>query len=80
MRGRPGCPTEQEKNSVGATFGPPFSASTRKGWVQGRPLIRPGFAGPPSPQGEGFERGKAPSRLRNHPSQPAQPVGGPLRA
>ena len=29
--------------------------STRKGWVQDRPLIRPGFAGPPSPQGEGFE-------------------------
>ena len=55
MRGRPGCPTEQEKNSVGATFGPPFSASTRKGWVQGRPLIRPSVrTGAPSPQGEGF--------------------------
>ena len=23
-------------------------------WVQGRPLIRPGFAGPPSPRGEGY--------------------------
>ena len=32
----------------------PLRLSTRKGWVQGRPLIRPGFAGPPSPQGEGF--------------------------
>ena len=79
MRGRPGCPTEQEKNSVGATFGPPFSASTRKGWVQGRPLIRPGFAGPPSPRGEGFAL-CFPSRLRNHLPQPAQPVGGLLRA
>ena len=32
------------------------------------------------PQGEGFGGGKAPSRLQTHPSQPAQPVGGPLRA
>ena len=32
----------------------PLRLSTRKGWVQGRPLIRPGFAGPPSPRGEGF--------------------------
>ena len=54
--------------------------STRKGWVQGRPLIRPGFAGPPSPQGEGFGRGNDPSRLQTHPSQPAQLGGGPLRA
>ena len=53
MRGRPGCPTGQEKTSVGATVGS-LAFSTRKGWVQGRPLIRPGFAGPPSPQGEGF--------------------------
>ena len=36
----------------------PLRLSTRKGWVQGRPLIRPGFAGPPSPRGEGFGGGK----------------------
>ena len=78
MRGRPGCPTGQEKKPVGATAGrAPFS--TRKGWVQDRPLIRPGFAGPPSPRGEGFGGGKNPSRLRNHLPQPAQPGGGPLR-
>ena len=34
---------------------PPFSTSTRKGWVQDRPLIRPSVrTGAPSPQGEGF--------------------------
>ena len=55
MRGRSTCPTGQEKKYVGATGGsPPFFISTRKGWVLNRPLIRPGFAGPPSPQGEGF--------------------------
>ena len=81
MRGRPGCPTEQEKNSVGATGGsPPFFISTRKGWVQDRPLIRPSVrTGAPSPQGEGFGRGCFPFRLQHPPSQPAQPVGGPLR-
>ena len=76
MRGRPGCPTEQEKNSVGATFGPPFSASTRKGWVQGRPLIRPSVrTGAPSPQGEGFGRWEVlfPSEK---PPFPARPAGG----
>ena len=78
MRGRPGCPTEQEKNSVGATFGPPFSASTRKGWVQGRPLIRPGFAGPPSPQGEGFG-GVETQRVGNFLSQKCFPAYFPSK-
>ena len=32
------------------------------------------------PQGEGFGGGRAPSWMRNHLPQPAQPVGGPLRA
>ena len=32
------------------------------------------------PRGEGFGGGNAPSRLRNHASQPAQLGGGPLRA
>ena len=74
MRGRPTCPTEQEKKPVGATAGrAPFS--TRKGWVQDRPLIRPGFAGPPSPQGEGFRGGCAPFRLQP-PPLPARPAGG----
>ena len=80
MRGRPGCPTGQEKHSVGATGGSPLF-STRKGWVQARPLIRPSVrTGAPSPRGEGFGRGNDPSRLQNHPPQPAQLVGGPLRA
>ena len=58
----------------------PLRLSTRKGWVQGRPLIRPSVrTGAPSPRGEGFGL-CFPSRLRNHPSQPAQLVGGPLRA
>ena len=76
MRGRPGCPTERKKNSVGATGGsPPFFISTRKGWVLDRPLIRPGFAGPPSPRGEGFGGGSFPFRLQ-HPPPPARPAGG----
>ena len=33
-------------------------------WVPGRPLIRPGCAGPPSPQGEGFRRGTQKSSLK----------------
>mgnify|MGYP006981958863 CR=1 FL=1 len=77
MRGRPGCPTEQEKTSVEATGGsPPFFISTRKGWVLDRPLIRPSVrTGAPSPRGEGFGGGKDPSRLRNPPF-PARPAGG----
>ena len=75
MRGRPGCPTGQEKNSVGATGGSPLF-STRKGWVQGRPLIRPSVrTGAPSPQGEGFGLGCVPFRLQ-HPPLPARPAGG----
>ncbi len=31
-------------------------------------------------QGEGFGGGRVPSCMRNHLPQPAQPVGGPLRA
>ena len=65
MRGRSGCPTGQEKTSVGATVGS-LAFSTRKGWVQGRPLIRPGFAGPPSPQGEGFGGERAAGRLKDY--------------
>ena len=76
MRGRPGCPTGQEKHSVGATAGsPPFFISTRKGWVQDRPLIRPSVrTGAPSPQGEGFELCcPFPSAK---PPLPARPAGG----
>ena len=74
MRGRPGCPTGQKKNSVGATGGS-LLFFTRKGWVQDRPLIRPSVrTGAPSPQGEGFAL-CFPSRLQNHPL-PARPAGG----
>ena len=80
MRGRSACPTGQQKNFVEATAGSPLF-STRKGWVPNRPLIRPSVrTGAPSPRGEGFGGGNAPSRLRNHASQPAQLGGGPLRA
>ena len=50
--------------------------STRKGWVQGRPLIRPSVrTGAPSPQGEGFGRWEVlfPSEK---PPFPARPAGG----
>ena len=51
MRGDRVCPTGQKKIPLRRQPVAPFFISTRKGWVQGRPLIRPGFAGPPSPQG-----------------------------
>ena len=54
----------------------PLRLSTRKGWVQGRPLIRPGFAGPPSPRGEGFGDGKSPA---GYPI-PFRPTDSPGRA
>ena len=64
MRGRPGCPTGREKNVVEATAVILFS--TRKGWVQDRPLIRPSVrTGAPSPRGEGFGRGKPSYRVSN---------------
>ena len=72
--GRPGCPTEQEKIPLGR-HSPPLSASTRKGWVQGRPLIRPSVRTGHLPQGEGFGRWEVLSCLRNH-SFPARPAGG----
>ena len=55
---------------------PPFSTSTRKGWVQSRPLIRPSVrTGAPSPRGEGFGGRCVPFRLQ-HPPLPARPAGG----
>ena len=75
MRGRSTCPTGQEKNPAGATDESlPFS--TRKGWVPNRPLIRPGCAGPPSPQGEGFGGGSFPA---GYPI-PFRPTDSPGRA
>ena len=53
----------------------PFSASTRKGWVQGRPLIRPSVrTGAPSPRGEGF--GAVLPFPSTKPPPPARPAGG----
>ena len=85
MRGRPGCPTGQKKNSVGATGGS-LLFSTRKGWVQDRPLIRPSVrTGAPSPRGEGFGGGKPSFRVSDtcRPTDspgwahPAGPGGSP---
>ena len=48
----------EEKFRWGDRWEPPFSTPTRKGWVQGRPLIRPSVrTGAPSPRGEGFGGG-----------------------
>ena len=54
--GATGLPNGAEENfRWGDRREPPFSASTRKGWVQDRPLIRPSVRTvAPSPQGEGF--------------------------
>ncbi len=77
MRGRPTCPTGQKKNSVEATAGSArFLLLQGKVGYQNRPLIRPGFAGPPSPRGEGFRAVLDPSRLQNHlPSPPSWGAG-----
>ena len=52
----------------------PFS--TRKGWLQDRPLIRPSVrTGAPSPQGEGFGGWEGPFPSAK-PPLPARPAGG----
>ena len=81
MRGRPTFPTGQEKYSVGATAGSPlflFLQGKVGYWIA--PSSAPVCAlGHLPPEGKALG-GNAPSRLRNHPSQPAQLGGGPLRA
>ena len=74
MRGRSTCPTGQEKNPAGATDESlPFS--TRKGWVQGRPLIRPGCAGPPSPKGKALGVGVSLQGIQSPSVQRTRPAG-----
>ena len=82
MRGRPGCPTEQEKNSVEATGGsPPFLFLQGKVEYQIAPSSAPVCAlGHLPPEGKALGVGASLSDYNTHPSQPAQPVGGPLRA
>ena len=69
--GRPGCPTGQKKKfRWGDRRRPPFFYKERLG--TGSPLIRPGFAGPPSPEGEGFGVGAFLSDYNTHlPSPPS---------
>ena len=71
MRGRPGCPTGQEKNSVGATGG-----SSRFLLLQGKvgyqiaPSSDPASPAHLPPKGKALGGGKDPSRPRNHPPSP----------
>ena len=75
MRGRSACPTEQQKNFVEATAGSPLF-STRKGWVQDRPLIRPSVrTGAPSPSPRGRLCAVQPFPSAK-PPPPARPAGG----
>ncbi len=75
MRGRPGCPTGQEKNSVEATGGSPPFLQGKVGY-QIAPSSAPVCAlGHLPPQGEGFGGGCAPFRLQP-PPPPARPAGG----
>ena len=65
-----------EKFRWGDRWEPPFSTSTRKGWVPNRPLIRPSVrTGAPSPQGEGFGGWEGPFPSAK-PPLPARPAGG----
>ena len=82
MRGRPGCPTGQKKNSVGATAGSPLFL-----FLQGKVGYRIAPSSAPvcalghlPPKGKALGVGASLSDYNTHPSQPAQPGGGPLRA
>ena len=73
MRGRPRCPTEQEKKPVGATVSNPPFYKERLG--TGSPLIRPSVrTGAPSPKGKAFGLGV--SLSDNNIPPPARPAGG----
>ena len=82
MRGRPGCPTGQKKTSVGATGGsPPFLFLQGKVGYRIAPSSAPVCAlGHLPPKGKALGVGASLSDYNTHPSQPAQLVGGPLRA
>ena len=74
--GRPGCPTGQEKHSVGATGGSPFSTSTRKGWVQDRPSSAPVCALGHLPKGKALGVGiTLPVCKTTRPSPPSRWAG-----
>ena len=71
MRGRPGCPTGQEKNSVGATGGSPrFLLLQGKVGYQIAPSSDPASPAHLPPKGKALGGGKDPSRPRNHPPSP----------
>ena len=80
MRGRPTCPTEQEKNSVGATAGSPLFL-----FLQGKVGYRVAPSSDPAspahlpPEGKALGVGASLSDYNTHLPQPAQLGGGPLR-
>ena len=82
MRGRPTRPTEQKKHSVGATAGSPlFLLLQGKVGYRVAPSSAPVCAlGHLPPEGKALGVGASLSDYNTHPSQPAQLVGGPLRA
>ena len=82
MRGRPGCPTEQEKNSVEATGGSPFFLLLQgKVGYRVAPSSAPVCAlGHLPPKGKALGLGASLSAYNTHLPQPAQLGGGPLRA
>ena len=81
MRGRPTCPTEQKKNSVGATGGSPlFLLLQGKVGYQIAPSSDPALPAHLPPKGKALGVGASLSDYNTHPSQPAQLGGGPLRA
>ena len=80
MRGRPTCPTEQKKNSVGATGGSPlFLLLQGKVGYQIAPSSDPASPAHLPPKGKALGVGRILPVYETHPSQPAQPGGGPLR-
>ena len=82
MRGRPGCPTEQDKNSVEATGGsPPFLFLQGKVGYRIAPSSAPVCAlGHLPPKGKALGVGRTLPVRETTPPQPAQLGGGPLRA
>ena len=81
MRGRPGCPTGQKKNSVGATGGSPlFLLLQGKVGYQIAPSSDPASPAHLPPEGKALGVGASLPDYNTHLPQPAQLGGGPLRA
>ena len=75
MRGRPGCPTGREKNSVGATFGPPFLLLQGKVGYRIAPSSDPASPAHLPPEGKALRCASLPVHETTPPSPPSRGAG-----